>query len=285
VAFVSVSDADRARVAAQVLGTLRGRRPDEDDSFRATTEAGAGDFVRLMADEASMMLEGKPADRVLAWAAAVVPRFVVTSSFGAESAVLLHLVSKVAPHIPVFFLDTGFHFDATINFRRELAHDLGLTVLDLRPDRSVSQQLRELGDLPAIDPDRCCQLRKTVPLRRALASFDGWATGVRRVQTPERAMTPVVEAREHDGRWLVKVAPLAGWANRDVERYLHLHDLPRHPMSDDGYPSIGCAPCTKQVAPDQDPRAGRWASFADKTECGIHLDDDPIAVRTTTTPG
>ncbi len=282
---MSVSDEDRARVAAQVDGTLRGRRPDEDDSFRATSDVGEGSFVRAMADEASLMLEGKPADRVLAWAAAVVPRFVVTSSFGAESAVLLHLVSKVAPHVPVFFLDTGFHFDKTLTFRRALARDLGLTVLDLRPDRSVGQQLSEMGDLPTIDPDRCCQLRKTVPLRRALASFDGWATGVRRVQTPERAMTPVVEAREHDGRWLVKVAPLAGWTNRDVERYLHLHDLPHHPMADQGYPSIGCEPCTKKVAPGANPRAGRWAAFEGKTECGIHLDDDPAAVRATTTPG
>jgi phosphoadenosine phosphosulfate reductase len=281
-----VTDDDRAAVAQQVAATLRGARPDEDDRFRSTTDDDDGAFVRAMAAEAAAMLEDKPADRVLAWAASVVPRFVITSSFGAESAVLLHLLSKVAPHIPVFFLDTGFHFDETLLFRRELANRLALTVLDLRPDQSVAQQARTLGpELYNSDPDRCCQLRKTVPLRRALASFDGWATGVRRAQTPERAGTPLVEAREHDGRWLVKVAPLATWTDADVERYLHLHDLPQHPLVDQGYPSIGCAPCTSPVAPGEDPRAGRWSSFDDKTECGIHLYSDGMVVRTTTTPG
>ena len=281
-----VTDADRAAVARQVAATLRGGRPDEDDRFRSTTDDDEGAFIRGMALEAATMLEDKPADRVLAWAASVVPRFVVTSSFGAESAVLLHMVSQVAPHLPVFFLDTGFHFDETLLFRRELAAQLGLTVLDLRPDRSVGQQARDLGpELYTTDPDRCCQLRKTVPLRRALASFDGWATGVRRAQTPERAGTPVVESRQHDGRWLVKVAPLATWSDGDVQRYLHLHDLPTHPLVAQGYPSIGCAPCTQPVADGEDPRAGRWSSFDGKTECGIHLDSDGRMVRDTTTPG
>ena len=257
-----VSDADRAAVARQVAATLRGGRPGEDDRFRSTTDDDGGAFVRAMALEAATMLEDKPADRVLAWAANVVPRFVVTSSFGAESAVLLHMVSEVAPQLPVFFLDTGFHFDETLLFRRELAAQLGLTVLDLRPDQSIAQQAAAHGpDLFDTDPDRCCQLRKTIPLRRALASFDGWATGVRRAQTPERAGTPVVESRQHDGRWLVKVAPLATWTDGDVAEYLDRHDLPTHPLVSRGYPSIGCAPCTQPVTGGQDPRAGRWASL------------------------
>lgn len=281
-----VTDADRAAVARQVADTLRGARPGEDDRFRSTTGDEEGAFVRAMAFEAAAMLEDKPADRVLAWAASVVPRFVVTSSFGAESAVLLHMISKVASQLPVFFLDTGFHFDETLLFRRELATELGLTVLDLRPDQSVVQQDAAHGpELYETDPDRCCQLRKTIPLRRALANFDGWATGVRRSQTPERATTPLVESRQHDGRWLVKVAPLATWTDGDVQRYLHLHDLPSHPLVAQGYPSIGCAPCTRTVAEGQDPRAGRWSSFDDKTECGIHLDSDGRIVRDTTTPG
>ncbi|MBW3659364.1 MAG: phosphoadenylyl-sulfate reductase [Actinobacteria bacterium] len=239
-----------------------------------------------MAAEAAAHLEGKPADRILAWAAAVVPRFVVTSSFGADSAVLLHLVSQVAPEVPVLFLDTGFHFDQTITFRRDLARQLGLSVLDLRPDLSVEQQDVRYGpELFRTDPDVCCQLRKTVPLRRALQSFDGWATGVRRVQTPERAATPVVEARQHDGRWLVKVAPLATWTDADVADYLDRHGLPRHPMVAQGYPSIGCAPCTARVEDGADARAGRWSDFDGKTECGIHLSDDDEVVRTSTTPG
>ena len=281
-----VTDADRRRVAAQVAGTMVGSRPEEDDAFRATTDDDEAEFVRAMAEEAAGMLEGKPADRILAWAASVVPRFAVTSSFGAESAVMLHMVSKIAPGLPVFFLDTGYHFQRTLTFRDEMTDRLGLTVVDLHADMTVAEQDAALGtDLFATDPDRCCQLRKTVPLRRALSGFDGWATGVRRSQTPERAGTPVVEAREHDGRWLVKVAPLADWTDHDVDRYLHLHDLPRHPMVAEGYPSIGCAPCTSQVADGEDPRAGRWSDFGGKTECGIHLDSDGSTVRRTTTPG
>jgi len=280
---IGLSADDRAAVAASVTGTLNGDKPTEDDRFRATEAEGA--FIRAMAAEAAEMLEGKPADRILAWAAAVVPRFVITSSFGADSAVLLHLVATTTPDLPVLFLDTGFHFEQTITFRRQLARDLGLTVLDLRPDLSVAQQLQRFGDLPAIDPDSCCQMRKTRPLRRALANFDGWATGVRRVQTPERAGTPVVEARRHDDRWLVKVAPLATWTDEDVDDYLTTHDLPRHPLVDQGYRSIGCAPCTRPVADGTDPRAGRWSDFDGKTECGIHLTEDGDVVRLTTTPG
>lgn len=281
-----LTDADRHEVESSVVRTLEGHRPSEDDRFRATADDDGADFVRALAEEASQHLEGKPADRILAWAAAVVPRFVITSSFGADSAVLLHLVAEVAPEVPVLFLDTGFHFDETLRFRRGLARQLGLSVLDLRPDLSIPQQEARYGsDLYARDPDTCCGLRKTLPLRRALQSFDGWATGVRRAQTPERAATPVVEARRHDDRWLVKVAPLATWTDEDVAAYLERHDLPRHPLADRGYPSIGCQPCTRAVAPGDDPRAGRWAAFEGKTECGIHLADDGEAVRRNTTPG
>ena len=288
-------DADRLAVAASVAGSLAGRRPDADDRFRAVAAEGldadiddarsGSGFVRAMAVEAAAMLDGRPADRILAWAAGVVPRFAVTSSFGADAPVLLHLVSEVAPEVPVLFLDTGFHFEATLDHRRALARELGLTVLDVRPDLSVAQQRQQYGDLPAIDPDACCAMRKTVPLRRMLANFDGWATGVRRVQTPERAATPIVEARRHDDRWLVKVAPLATWTDEQVEDYLSDHDLPRHPLVANGYPSIGCAPCTRPVAAGDNPRAGRWTQLGEKTECGIHLSDDGEVVRLTTTPG
>ena len=284
----TVSDADRRAVATSVAGTLEGRAPAADDRFRAVDEEDPAEasFMRELAVEAAQMLEGKPAESILRWAAGVVPRFAVTSSFGADSAVLLHLLSQVAPQVPVIFLETGFHFDETITFRHELARDLGLTVLDVQPDLSVRQQAQRYGaELYRTDPDACCAMRKTTPLRRALANFDGWATGVRRSQTPERATTPVVEARQHAGRYLVKVAPLATWTDDAVERYLDAHDLPRHPLVDQGYPSIGCWPCTKPVDDSSDPRAGRWAQFDGKTECGIHLADDDEAVRRTTTPG
>ncbi|MFA9444047.1 phosphoadenylyl-sulfate reductase [Egicoccus sp. AB-alg6-2] len=277
---------DRAAVDASVATAMDGDRPRPDDRFRAIGPDDDSAFVRLLAAEAADTLEDKPAERILAWAAGVLPRFVVTSSFGAESAVLLHLLSRVAPEVPVLFLDTGLHFDQTLRFRRELAVDLGLSVVDLRPELSVAQQATRYGDaLWSRDPDACCAMRKTTPLRTALRSFDGWATGVRRSQTPERAATPIVEARQHDDRWLVKVAPLARWTDLDVDDHLRRHGLPRHPLTGQGYPSIGCEPCTARVAPGEDPRAGRWSGFDGKTECGIHLADDGSVVRTTTTPG
>lgn len=233
----------------------------------------------LIADAAAANaeLERAWAGDILAWAARDIPSFAVTSSFGADSAVLLHLLSTVAPSTPVLFLDTGLHFAETVTFRRSLADRLGLEVVDVRPERTVAEQAADLGDrLWERDPDRCCGLRKTTPLRQAMGAFDGWASGVRRDQTPERAATPIVEARRHDGRFIVKVAPLARWSAGDIATYLEVNELPRHPLVDDGYASIGCAPCTARTAPGQDPRAGRWAAFGAKTECGIHLDgDDP----------
>lgn len=283
--LTELSENDRRRLASSVDGALAGDLPSEDDRFRAAEDAGSS-FIRALAEEAALQLEGKPADRILAWAAHVVPRFVITSSFGADSVVLLHLVSQVAPEVPILFLDTGFHFPETLEHRRELARRLGLTVLDVRPDLSVEQQADRYGpSLYDRDPDACCRLRKTIPLRRMLTSFDGWATGVRRVQTPERAHTPVVEARRHDERWLVKVAPLAAWTDADVEEYIERHDLPRHPLVGSGFASIGCSPCTRPVLGGDDPRAGRWAGFTGKTECGIHLREDDDVVRRTTTPG
>lgn len=274
----------RRSVAASVRSTLRGGQPEEDDRFRA--DDGDGQFIRSLAWEAARVLEDRPAEKVLEWAAAVVPRFVVTSSFGAESIVLLDMVSRVAPQVPVLFLDTGLHFDATLGYRQQLADELGLTVVDVRPDRSVEQQARDEGpELWNRDPDRCCQLRKTAPLRAALRNYDGWATGVRRSQTRERASTPLVEARRHAERWLVKVAPIAPWTDADTAAYLRARDLDPHPMVAQGYASIGCSPCTAPVADGQDPRAGRWTQTPDKDECGLHLADDGRLVRATTTPG
>jgi phosphoadenosine phosphosulfate reductase len=222
---------------------------------------------------AATRLEGAPAEDVLHWATVTIPRFAVTSSFGVDSAVLLHLVARVDPEVPVLFLDTGFHFAETLRFRRDLARRLGLTdVRDLRPDLSVQRQAREHGGgLYLRDPDRCCTMRKVAPLDAALEEFDGWATGVRRSQTADRAGAPVVAAEVRGGRTLVKVAPIAGWSDAEVEAYLRRHDLPRHPLADAGFASMGCAPCTRPVASGEDPRAGRWQGMA-KTECGIHLE-------------
>ena len=216
-------------------------------------------------------LEQADPREVLSWAVTTVPRVAVTSSFGADSAVLLSLVADVDPGIPVLFLDTGFHFGATLRFRRQLTEHLGLTdVRDIVPRQTVLQQASRHG--PALyqqDPDRCCANRKVAPLDAALEDFGGWATGVRRDQTAERATTPVVQTVHRGSRILVKIAPLATWTTAQVHRYMADHNLPQHPLVAAGYPSIGCAPCTLPVADGQDARAGRWADSA-KTECGLH---------------
>lgn len=230
-------------------------------------------LAKLDAEAASAQLEDAGAVDILRWAVASVPRFAVTSSFGADSAVLLHLLSTVDPGVPVLFLETGFHFPETLRYRRELVELLGLGNLrDLKPVLTVAQQAGEHGGgLYLRDPDACCEIRKVEPLNRALREFDGWASGVRREQTDERADTPIVKRVTREGRELLKVSPLARWTAQEVEDYIDRHGLPRHPLAEAGYSSIGCAPCTRAVAPGEDPRAGRWAGSA-KTECGIHIE-------------
>jgi phosphoadenosine phosphosulfate reductase len=227
----------------------------------------------LDAEAVSAQLEDADAVEILRWAVASVPRFAVTSSFGADSAVLLHLVSIVEPDVPVLFLETGFHFPETVRYRRELVDQLGLRDLrDLKPVLTVAQQAGEHGGgLYLRDPDACCEIRKVEPLNRALRDFDGWASGVRREQTEERADTPIVKRVTREGRELLKISPLARWTTAEIEEHIERHGLPRHPLAEAGYPSIGCAPCTRAVAPGEDARAGRWAGSA-KTECGIHIE-------------
>jgi phosphoadenosine phosphosulfate reductase len=190
----------------------------------------------------------------------------IVSSFGAESAVLLALVAEVDPAAPVLFVDTGQHFAETLAYRDELARVLGLADLrsvSLRADERAAQDPD--GELWKYDPDACCRLRKVTPLERALAPFDAWVTGRKRHQAFTRIALPVVETV--DGK--VKINPLAAWSAAQIEAEMVRRDLPRHALSLAGYPSIGCAPCTRAVAVGEDPRSGRWAGMG-KTECGIH---------------
>lgn len=193
-------------------------------------------------------------------------RIALVSSFGAESAVLLHLVTTIEPATPVLFVDTGRHFPETLEYRDRLIAHLGLSgVQSVGP--SAEEVLRLDADLSRAiwDPDGCCAFRKVAPLQRALAGFDAWVTGRKRFQSATRFDLPVFELDDRH----VKINPLASWSAADVGTYVADHGLPPHPLAGQGYPSIGCAPCTSRVAPDEDPRAGRWRGF-DKTECGIH---------------
>jgi phosphoadenosine phosphosulfate reductase len=202
----------------------------------------------------------------------------VVSSFGAESAVLLHLVAEVDPSLPVLFLDTLKHFPETLAYRDALVARLGLTgVRVLTPDAAVLAAKDDKGLRWSWDPDGCCEVRKVVPLARAMAGFDGAITGRKGFQSSTRAGLPRFEIDHGDGEGRLKINPLASWSHDQIEAWFDAHDLPRHPLVARGYPSIGCAPCTSRVAPGEDPRSGRWKGW-DKTECGIHApgqrDDD-----------
>ncbi len=193
-------------------------------------------------------------------------RIAVVSSFGAESAVLLDMVAAVNPHVPVLFLDTGKLFAQTAQYKDQLVRHLGLSdVRVLRPDSQGLDFLDADGTLWQRNPNGCCFLRKTVPLEQGLSEFDAWISGRKRFHGGARSALDVFEAQ--DGR--VKVNPLAGWDRQAIEARFADRGLPRHPLVEMGYPSIGCHTCTRPVAPGEDVRAGRWAGL-EKTECGIH---------------
>jgi len=192
----------------------------------------------------------------------------LVSSFGAESVVLLHMVSVIAPGTPVLFIDTLMLFEETLQYQRDVAAKLGLTDVRVITATEAALKLDDPdGTLHQFNTDACCTLRKTVPLEQALSGFDAWITGRKRYQGATRQTIDFFEV-ETDRR--MKINPLAHWGREDLEEYMVQNRLPRHPLVAKGYPSIGCAPCTSPVKPGEDPRAGRWRNSA-KTECGIHF--------------
>lgn len=193
-------------------------------------------------------------------------RIAVVSSFGADSGVLLHQVAEIDPAVPVLFVDTGRHFPETLAHRDRLVRHLGLR--DVRTVGPSAQDVERLdADLSRAtwDPDGCCAFRKVAPLQRAMAGFEAWITGRKRFQATTRRELPVFEI---DGLQ-IKINPLAGWSQAEIDAHARRHGLPEHPLAGRGFPSIGCATCTSVVLPHEDPRAGRWRGFV-KTECGIH---------------
>lgn len=192
----------------------------------------------------------------------------LVSSFGAESVVLLHLVSVLAPQTPVIFVDTRMLFPETLEYQRELAEKLHLCdIRTIRARKTRTDFDDPDGTLHQYSTDACCNLRKVEPLEHALQGFDGWITGRKRFQNADRG---VLDFFENEGDFRIKVNPLAHWGREDLDDYITNNNLPRHPLVAKGYPSIGCAPCTSPVKPGEDPRAGRWRGQA-KTECGIHF--------------
>ncbi|WOC15784.1 phosphoadenylyl-sulfate reductase [Pseudochrobactrum sp. MP213Fo] len=189
------------------------------------------------------------------------------SSFGADSAVLLHVIAQTEPTLPVLFLQTNKHFPATLRYRAQLAEELGLSdIRDIVPDHAALKLHDPLGALCLTDKDRCCDLRKTQPLAQAVAPFQAWLTGRKQFQAATRAGLPVFEAvGQH-----IRINPLTSWTEQDLEAYRQAHALPPHPLVAQNYRSIGCMPCTRALLDGEDQRAGRWAGNG-KTECGIHL--------------
>ena len=204
---------------------------------------------------------------ILAWAAETFGDGLIVAS-NMQDAVLVELGAAARPGVDVLFLETGYHFAETLGTRDAVAHAYGVRIVDALPDHTVPEQDRLEGkDLFATDPNRCCQLRKVIPLQRTLAGYRAWVTGVRRVEAPTRAHTPLVTWDER--HQLVKINPIAHWTDAQMDAYIESHAVLVNPLVGEGYPSIGCAPCTKKPAPGADPRSGRWAGFT-KTECGLH---------------
>jgi phosphoadenosine phosphosulfate reductase len=233
----------------------------------ATTDGRSPEVLRELVSHWGAELELAPAETIIEWAAATFgERFAITSSMG--DAVLAHVAQKVVPGIDVVFLDTGYHFVETIGTRDAVEATMDVRLLSITPKQTVAEQDAAYGkDLYKTDPDLCCALRKVQPLADALAGYDAWATGLRRAETHNRVIAPVIGWDAKKGK--VKVSPLARWSDEQVERYIADNGVLVNPLVYDGYPSIGCAPCTRRVAPGDDPRSGRWAG-TNKTECGIH---------------
>jgi phosphoadenosine phosphosulfate reductase len=233
--------------------------------------------LRELAERGAKELDGASATDLLRWTDETFggvngPRgwatcnYVVASNM--QDAVLVDMAAKVRPGVPVLFLDTGYHFVETIGTRDAIEAVYDVHVLNITPEHTVAEQDALLGkNLFARDPNECCRLRKVAPLSKALRGYAAWVTGLRRVEAPTRANAPLIAYDEQFK--LVKVNPLAAWTDEDMADYIAEHDVLVNPLVYEGYPSIGCAPCTAKPADGADPRSGRWRGL-NKTECGLH---------------
>lgn len=228
--------------------------------------------VAQWADE----LEAADPQAICAWAVSTFgDKVALASSFGVEDMCLIDMLVRATPTPRVFYLDTGLLFPETYALADAVAARYGFVPERRRPALTLARQAEHYGDrLWERDPDACCRMRKVEPLGQMLKGLDAWITGIRRDQTPFRAGARVVEL---DGKFgLIKINPLVRWTTGQVWRYVRQHRVPYNPLHDQGYPSIGCVPCTRPVRLGDDPRAGRWANL-DKTECGIHPGGAPPA--------
>lgn len=246
-------------------------RPHQADRIDTGPRYLPTDAVRL-----NNMFRGRDTVEMLAalFADDMIGDAAIVSSFGAESAVLLHLIGSIQPNIPVLFLETGKHFPETLDYRDQLVAHIGLTNLqNITPDAAALAAKDENGLRWSYDPDGCCEIRKVQPLKAALAGYDAQFSGRKAFQAATRSNLPRFEVES--GR--LKINPIIDWDEARIAAYVAAHGLPAHPLVGQGYPSIGCAPCTSRVLPGEDPRSGRWKGW-EKVECGIHTPiTDPAA--------
>jgi phosphoadenosine phosphosulfate reductase len=207
---------------------------------------------------------------ILRWAVRTFhPRLTMATAFGSEGCCIIHMLAEIEPNVRIFNLDTGYQFAETLELRERIKQRYGIEVEYIRPEMTVAEYEAEHGGpLYSLRPDQCCHDRKLVPLRRAIAGYDAWISAIRRDQTKDRALAGVVQ---WDAKFkLVKINPLLAWTKTDVWEFILQQEIPYNPLHDQGYPSIGCWPCTQSVRPGEDERAGRWAGSA-KKECGLHV--------------
>jgi len=222
---------------------------------------------RIAEDGAAQLGSDATAAQLLQWTEETFgANYIVASNM--QDAVLVELAAKVHPGVDVLFLDTGYHFAETIGTRDAVETVYGVNIVNALPENTVAEQDRLLGkDLFAREPNECCRLRKVAPLKRSLGGYNAWVTGIRRVEAPTRANAPLISFDEGFG--LVKINPIAAWSDEEMEQYIETNGILVNPLVEEGYPSIGCAPCTRKPEPGADSRSGRWAGLA-KTECGLH---------------
>ena len=224
-------------------------------------------LAELKAD--SDRLESATPQEILSWAVErFAPHFTMATAFGPEGMTIIHMLSEIAPETPIFNLETGYQFQETLDLRERVRKRYGITVEYKMPELSVAEyEAVHGGPVYKTNPNQCCFDRKLKVLHQAASGFHAWASAIRRDQSPDRAKAPIVG---WDRKFqLVKVSPLANWTKKDVWKLIADKDIPYNPLHDQGYPSVGCQPCTRAVGIGEDERAGRWSGFQ-KTECGLH---------------
>ncbi len=221
-------------------------------------------------DDACILLERKSAEEILRWAVdAFYPKLTMATAFGAEGNCIIHMLAAIEPRVRIFNLETGYQFAETLELRERIKARYGIEVEYVRPDMTVAEYERQHGQpLYNQNPNQCCHDRKVLPLRRGVAGYAAWISAIRKDQTSHRGQAGVVQWDAKFG--LVKINPLLSWTKKDIWNFLVKHDIPYNPLHDQGYPSIGCWPCTEPVGESQDERAGRWKGSA-KKECGLHV--------------